>query len=41
MALFYNSVLTSEDRNLEVVFKVDVTRFKKKKKLRWHILKGT
>lgn len=28
MALFYNSVLTSEDRNFEV-FKMDVTRLKK------------
>lgn len=33
MALFYNSVLTSEDRNFEIVFKVDVSRFKKKIKV--------
>lgn len=31
MALFYNSVQTSEDENLEVVFKIDVTRLKKNK----------
>lgn len=30
MALFYNNLLTSEDRYLEVVFKMDITRLKKK-----------
>lgn len=39
MALFYNSVLTSEDKNLEVVFKVDITRLKIKHKVAY--LKGS
>lgn len=37
MALFYSSVLTSEDRNLEVVLKW-ISRFNKKI-LRWQIKK--
>lgn len=30
MALFYNSIPTSKNRNLEFIFKMDVTRCKQK-----------
>lgn len=40
MALFYNGLVTSEDRNLEVVFKMDVTQLKKIF-FKWQVLKGT
>lgn len=33
MAVFYNSLLTSQDRNLKVIFKMDVIRLKKKFKV--------